>query len=197
MAKCAAQTGGTFDGTGLCTVAAGQIYDPYVATYVSNDQGAGALRPNFIPYNNMGAYASPGNPKLRNAANCRGPGNLIDPVAQNMMKLYPDAQSNMPNGTIYDNWIASGASSYPNDQYDIKIDYRFNEKNLLSAQVFATVDQLSGLSIASTILPIPAPAAQTGQGASFYAQRYAYLQPDAVADHNPRLHARHGGYRCL
>ena len=40
----------------------------------------------------------------------------------------------MPNGTIYDNWIASGASRNPNDQYDIKIDYRINEKNLLSGK---------------------------------------------------------------
>jgi hypothetical protein len=127
---CAAN-GGTFDGTGLCSVAAGQIYDPYVSTYVSTDQGAGPLRPNFIPYNNMSTYTSPGNP----AANLpTGPGNLIDPVAQNMMKLFPNAQSNVPNGTIYDNWIASGASSSPNDQYDIKIDYRINSKNLLSGK---------------------------------------------------------------
>src|ERR1700733_13140247 len=123
--------GGTFDGTGLCTVAAGQIYDPYVATYVSTDQGAGPLRPNFIPYNNMGTYTSPGNQYANLPA---GPGNLIDPVAQNMMKLYPMPQSNVPNETIYDNWIASGASRNPNDQYDIKIDYRINEKNLLSGK---------------------------------------------------------------
>jgi carboxypeptidase family protein len=123
--------GGTFDGTGPCTVAAGQIYDPYVATYVSTDQGAGPLRPNFIPYNNMSTYTSPGNPYANLPA---GPGNLIDPVAQNMMKLYPKPQSNVPNETIYDNWIASGASRNPNDQYDIKIDYHINEKNLLSGK---------------------------------------------------------------
>ena len=122
--------GGTFDSTGLCTVPAGQIYDPYVSTYVSTDQGAGPLRPNFIPYNNMSTYTSPGNPYANLPV---GPGNLIDPVAQNMMKLYPNPQS-LPNGTIYDNWIASGASRSPNDQYDIKIDYRINEKNLLSGK---------------------------------------------------------------
>ena len=82
------RNGGTFDGTGLCTVPAGQIYDPYVASYVSTDQGAGPLRPNFIPYNNMSTYTSPGNPYANLPA---GPGNLIDPVAQNMMKLYPNA----------------------------------------------------------------------------------------------------------
>ncbi len=123
--------GGTFDSTGMCSVVAGQIYDPYVATYVSTDEGAGPLRPNFIPYNNMGAYTSPGNPQANLPT---GPGNLIDPVAQKMMKLYPNPQSNVPNGSIYDNWIASGGNSNPNDQYDIKIDYRFSEKNLLSGK---------------------------------------------------------------
>jgi hypothetical protein len=127
---CAAN-GGTFDGTGLCSVAAGQIYDPYVSTYVSTDQGAGPLRPNFIPFNNLSTYASPGNAAANLPA---GPGNLIDPVAQKMMQLYPNPQSNVPNGSIYDNWIASGGSSSPNDQYDVKIDYRINEKNLLSGK---------------------------------------------------------------
>ena len=125
--------GGTFDSKGQCTVAQGQIWDPYVATYVSTDAGAGPLRSNFIPYNNMGAYQSPGNPYANLPA---GPGNLIDPVAQRMMKLYPEAQPSVEaaSGTIYHNWNTSGASSYPNDQYDIKLDYQINEKNLLSGK---------------------------------------------------------------
>jgi hypothetical protein len=120
--------GGAFNAQGMCSVAAGQIYDPYVATYVSTDAGAGPLRPNFIPFNNMGAYTSPGNPHANLPS---GPGNLIDPVAQKMMKLYPSPNR---SGSIYDNWIASGATRSPNDQYDIKIDYRFNAKNLLSGK---------------------------------------------------------------
>ena len=36
---CAAQ-GGTFDGTGLCSVAAGQIWDPYSGTFDSGSGGA-------------------------------------------------------------------------------------------------------------------------------------------------------------
>jgi hypothetical protein len=40
----------------------------------------------------------------------------------------------MANQNIYDNWSASGASSFPNDQFDIKIDHRFSEKNLISGK---------------------------------------------------------------
>jgi hypothetical protein len=125
--------GGTFDSQGQCSVAAGQIWDPYVATYVSTDQGAGPQRSNFIPYNNIGTYTSPGNP-YANLPN--GPGNLIDPVAQKLMKLFPEplAAVAAQSGTIYHNWNGSGASENPNDQYDIKVDYRFNDKNLLSAK---------------------------------------------------------------
>jgi hypothetical protein len=125
--------GGTFNAQGVCSVASGQIYDPYVATYVSTDQGAGPLRPNFIPFNNMGTYTSPGNPYANLPS---GPGNLIDPVAQKMMKLFPEPQASVlaESGTIYHNWNATGASSNPNNQYDIKIDYQINQKNLLSGK---------------------------------------------------------------
>ena len=128
--------GGTFDDTGMCTVAAGQIWDPYTGVYVANDQGAGAVRSTFIPYNNIGAYTSPGNPKLAGTPYQLpgGAGNLIDPVAKAMMNLFPVPTANMTSPTIYDNWIGSGASQYPNDQYDIKIDHRFSERNLLSAK---------------------------------------------------------------
>ena len=90
----------------------------------------------FIPYNNIGEYASPGNPNLAGTPYqlSGGPGDLIDPIAQAMMKMFPEPSANMPNPTIYDNWIGSGASSYPNNQFDIKIDNRFSEKNLMSAK---------------------------------------------------------------
>jgi hypothetical protein len=50
-----------------------------------------------------------------------------------MMQLFPTP--NISNGIIYDNWIASGATANSNDQFDVKIDYRFNEKSLLSANI--------------------------------------------------------------
>ncbi|MGA9425467.1 MAG: TonB-dependent receptor [Terracidiphilus sp.] len=138
-AVCTAQ-GGSFDNTGLCSVASGQIWDPYSGVYEAaapnGSTAAGAYRSKFIPYNNIGAYASPGNPNLAGTPYqlSGGPGDLIDPVAQAMMKMFPEPSANMANPTIYDNWIGSGASSYPNNQFDIKIDNRFSEKNLMSAR---------------------------------------------------------------
>ncbi len=132
--------GGSFDNTGLCSVPAGQIWDPYSGVYEAaapdGSTAAGAYRQTFIPYNNIGAYASPGNPKLAGTPYqlSGAPGDLIDPIAQAMMKMFPEPTPNMANPTIYDNWIASGASSNPNNQFDIKIDHRFSEKNLLSAK---------------------------------------------------------------
>jgi Carboxypeptidase regulatory-like domain/TonB dependent receptor-like, beta-barrel len=136
---CTAQ-GGTFDSTGMCTVAAGQIWDPYSGVYqASTPDGsgaAGAYRSAYIPYNNIGAYSSPGNPNLNGTPYqlSGAAGDLIDPIAQAMMKMFPEPTPNLPNPTIYDNWIASGASRYPNDQFDIKIDHRFSPDNLMSAK---------------------------------------------------------------
>jgi len=130
---CGAQ-GGSFDGTGRCSVDAGQIWDPYQRFF---DSGTGsAVRNNdnsFIPFNNLALYTSPGNPKL--PANLQPPavaGNLIDPVAMNMLKLYPSP--NITGQGIYDNWFGSGSSKGYNDQFDIKADHRFNESNLVSVK---------------------------------------------------------------
>lgn len=127
--------GGTFDGNGLCSVAAGQIWDPYTGTFQSPANGpAGAYRSAFIPFNNLAAYTSPGNPNLNGTPFQlpQVPGNLIDPVAQNMMKLFP--LPNYNSGNYYDNWLASGGSPSVGDQFDLKIDYRFSDKNLLSVK---------------------------------------------------------------
>ncbi|HEX4427248.1 MAG TPA: carboxypeptidase regulatory-like domain-containing protein [Terriglobales bacterium] len=126
---CGAQ-GGTFDGTGMCSVAAGQIWDPYSGTYDSSV--GGAVRSTFIPYNNVALYTSPGSPNLpSNLEPPAGPGNLIDPVSQKMMNLFP--KPNIDNG-IYDNWFGSGSNRGYNDQFDIKVDHRFSEKNLMSVK---------------------------------------------------------------
>ncbi len=59
----------------------------------------------FIPFNNMATYASPGSPYLDGTPyQLSGtPGDLIDPVAQKMINMFPMA--NINNGNIYDNWI--------------------------------------------------------------------------------------------
>ncbi len=128
---CGAQ-GGTFDGTGMCTVAQGQIWDPYSAHYDPN-QG-GPVRTAFVPYNNMAKYASPGSPNLKGTPYqlSGAAGDLIDPVAQKMMNLFPGP--NIKGGNIYDNWIGSGPNYNYNDQFDVKIDHRFSEHNLLSGK---------------------------------------------------------------
>jgi hypothetical protein len=131
---CAAN-GGTFNGLGQCSVAAGQLWDPYSGTYQAPPNGtAGAYRSAFIPFNNLATYTSPGNPNLNGTPYQLplAPGNLIDPVALKMMNLFP--MPNYSGNGIYDNWIASGATVNPNNQFDIKIDYRINEKNLLSVR---------------------------------------------------------------
>ncbi len=133
---CAANQG-VFDANGLCSVAQGQIWDPYSGTYSSDVQGA--VRSAYIPFNNVAAYSSPGNPNLNGTPYqlSAGPGNLIDPVAQKMMQLFPkpNIAGNAGNsGWIYDNWIAGGSSLGENHQYDVKIDYRLSQANLLSTK---------------------------------------------------------------
>src|SRR5208337_3820518 len=131
--------GGTFNSAGQCSVAAGQIWDPYTGVYNSapppqfpSTYPGGAYRSAFIPFNNIATYTSPGNPKLNGTPYQlpQVPGNLIDPVAQKMINLFP--MPNLPTGNIYYNWGATGPNRWFNDQFDIKIDHRFSEKNLLS-----------------------------------------------------------------
>jgi len=120
---CAAQ-GGTFDNNGLCSVAAGQIWDPYSGVFNSN--AGGVVRSTFIRFNNLALWPSPGGPNPGVA------GNLIDPVAQKMMSYFPEP--NFPSGGIYQNWFGSGSSHRSNKQFDIRIDHRFTQNDLLTGK---------------------------------------------------------------
>ena len=140
--------GGTFNSSGLCSVTAGQLWDPYSGVYSSQD--GGPVRSAIIPFNRVDLYSSPGcNPAAINANNPPNTqycppsqyeptpgvaGNLIDPVAAKMMNLFPLPTPGMPNATPYLNWITSGANKSNNEQYDLKIDHRFNQSNLLSGK---------------------------------------------------------------
>ena len=130
---CAAQ-GGTFDNTGRCSADAGQLWDPYQRQFDSGTGSAVRLNDNtFIPRNNLATYTSPGSPNLpSNLQPPAVPGNLIDPVAQNMLKLYPEP--NTPEQGIYNNWFGSGSNQSFNDQFDIKVDHRFNQNNLIGVK---------------------------------------------------------------
>jgi Carboxypeptidase regulatory-like domain/TonB dependent receptor len=133
--------GGTYDGTGMCSNPAGQLWDPYVANFTNTPPGGappGAVRTNFIPFDNLATYTSPGNPALVGTPFQvpAGPGNLINPVAANLFRLFPEptqpvaSLSDLQNG----NYFKSGTDSGTNDQFDIKIDQRFSERDLLSGR---------------------------------------------------------------
>jgi hypothetical protein len=112
-------------------VKSGQIWDPYSGTY--NGNRGGAVRSRFIPFNNLATYISPGNPKLpANLQPAPGvAGNLIDPVAQKMMNLFPEPNT---DGDLQNNWFGSGSRRGYDDKFDIRIDHRFSEKNLISGK---------------------------------------------------------------
>jgi hypothetical protein len=121
-------------------VGGGQLWDPYSGAH--NDAAGGVVRNTFIPFNNIATYISPGCvPAFLPAGHTCPPagseptpgvaGNLIDPVAQKLMGLFPEPTS---TGNIYNNWFGSGSSKNYNDQFDIKVDHRFNEKNLVSVK---------------------------------------------------------------
>jgi outer membrane receptor protein involved in Fe transport len=120
---CAAN-GGTFDGAGQCSAAAGQIWDPYSGVFDSVQSVV--LRNRIIPFNNIATFASPGGPNPGVA------GNLIDPVAQKMMTYFPEP--NVTGGSIYQNWFGSGSSKSSNKQFDIKIDHRFTQNDLITGK---------------------------------------------------------------
>jgi hypothetical protein len=116
--------GGTFDGAGQCSAAAGQIWDPYSGVFDSN--AGGILRSTFIPNNNLATYASPGGPNPGVA------GNLIDPVAQKMMSYFP--KPNVSGGDYLSNWFGSGPSHSSNKQFDIRVDHRFTQSDLITGK---------------------------------------------------------------
>lgn len=123
--------GGTFDSSGICSVAAAQLYDPY---------SAGHNTP--IPFNNLAAYASPGAPPGTYPPGApfgptpNVPGNLIDPVAAKMFLLFPKPTVTATDlGTLQgSNFFSSGSNTNSNNQFDIKIDHRFSDHDLLSVR---------------------------------------------------------------
>jgi hypothetical protein len=129
--------GGSFDGNGMCSAAAGQIWDPYTGVYNAN-QG-GPVRSGFIPFNNLTNYMSPGAPSL-NGTSLQlpaRPGNLLDPVAMNLVKYFPMPNLGTPGTANYNqftNWQGAAASHGSGNQFDIKVDQRFSDKDLLAAR---------------------------------------------------------------
>jgi len=140
--------GATFDAQGLCSDPNGQLWDPYAGIY---DPAVGGARRNpnaFIPFNNLATYTStvdanhPGNQVLAsNPAGApyrlpAGPGNLIDPVAAKLMQYFPEPNVNVGNANYnpFTNRVDSGSVKSSDNKWDLKIDHRVNEKNLLSGK---------------------------------------------------------------
>ena len=119
--------GGSFDANGLCSAAAGQLWDPYTGVY--NSEQGGPVRSGYIPFNNLITYMSPGPGPAQ-------PGNLIDPVAMKMMQYFPLPNVGVGTGGYnpYTNWQGSAATKGVGNQFDIKIDHRFGDHDLLSGR---------------------------------------------------------------
>ena len=140
--------GGTFDAQGYCSTMNGQLWDPYAGIYDPEVGGARRDPTAFIPFNNLAIYTStvddqhPGNKVLADnpdGAPYRlpgGPGNLIDPVAQKLMAYFPEPNYNVgsPDYNPFINRVDSGATKSHSNQWDLKIDHRFSQKNLISGK---------------------------------------------------------------
>ncbi|MGH9583032.1 MAG: hypothetical protein ACRD4O_08875, partial [Bryobacteraceae bacterium] len=131
------RAGGVFDAHGMCSQAAGQIWDPYSGVY--NNSLGGAVRSAFVPFDNLATYISPGNPKLAGTPYALAPyaGNLIDPVASKMMQYFPlpNVAVGTPEYNYLDNWIGNGSNRGNDYRLDLKIDHQISDASLLSVRV--------------------------------------------------------------
>jgi hypothetical protein len=129
--------GFSFDSAGNCSDPSGQLWDPYSGTF----NGSTSQRTKIIPFNNLGTYTSAG------AGLPSGPGNLIDPLAKNLLLLFP--KPNLPVGSLSDaqnnNFFVSGTNPSSNNQFDIKIDHRFSDSSLLSGKYSQRTGNSDGL----------------------------------------------------
>ncbi len=121
--------------------APGQLWDPY-SGFFSQDPagdgslGAGAVRTTFIPFNDLSSFTSAGNANLAGTPfQVRaGAGNLIDPAARNLLLLFPKPTFGATDIITLQNsnYFSSGSSRNSRNQFDVKVDYRFSERDLLS-----------------------------------------------------------------
>lgn len=139
---------GHFDANGTCldpsnnVLTDRQLWDPYTGTFNPDPAGdgsigPGAVRQNVIPFNNLATYASPGNSNLSGTPfniTPNVPGNLINPVAAKLINLYPMPTVNATDfATLQSaNFFTSGVTGSSNNQWDVKLDQRFSERDLLS-----------------------------------------------------------------
>lgn len=128
--------GANFDANGRCSNPNGQIWDPFTAKV--NADGSWTHQ-NFIPFNNLKTYMSPGNPASPQGNLPATPGNMIDPVSAKLAAYYPS-----PNTTAgspgYDplflNWYGHGVAATVMNEMDFKVDHQFNSNNTLAVRYY-------------------------------------------------------------
>jgi hypothetical protein len=120
------QVGGSFNGSGQCSVASGQIWDPFQYQLGTANQHTSTV---FVPFNNFATYASQGN--FVGGTLKSGAGNLIDPTSVAILKYIP-----LPNnGTQLNNNYIKTATNVANEQkVDIKLDYQLTQADNFSGR---------------------------------------------------------------
>jgi hypothetical protein len=149
----ASGTNAHFNASGQCVDSSnnlfpsGQLWDPYSGKFSGDPAGdgslgAGAVRQQFIPFDNLATYTSlptlPGNVALKGTPFQlpAGPGNLINPAAAKLLSLFPKPTVNATDlFTLQNaNFFSAGSNKSSNNQFDIKVDHRFSERDLLSVR---------------------------------------------------------------
>jgi Carboxypeptidase regulatory-like domain/TonB dependent receptor len=184
--------GGAFDNTGMCSNPAGQLWDPYSGTFSQDPAtdaclqpqgcipgaspgsfGSGALRSKFIPFNDLGSYQNCGIPSVVTALNgtpfqlSQTPGCLIDPVAGKLLRLFPKPTVNATDFTTLQgaNFFSSGVNTDSNNQFDIKVDHRFSERDFLSVRYSQQKRSFTSFNCFGNFLnPCSSPSGTVGPG---------------------------------
>ncbi len=131
--------GGTFNGSGQCSVQAGQLYDPYTGSFTTGSAGTGIYRntaTGFIPFNNLANYTATSQAFVTNTGRGIGAGNLIDPASQKFFQYFPHATLTNPQNVtdLENNFFVAGSDTSSTNQFDIKIDQHFTDREQLSTR---------------------------------------------------------------
>jgi hypothetical protein len=125
--------GGAFNGAGLCSANAGQLWDPYLV----DPKQSVPTRTTFVPFNNLATYASPGNPKTPwITPGVRG--NLINPAAQKIAAFFPLPNLGTPGAPGYNpfnNFFGSASNTNNSNQFDAKVDTRLTDVDMLNIKL--------------------------------------------------------------
>jgi len=117
--------GASFDANGLCSDPSGQLWDPFKGASFDTANNV-PTRTIFIKNNDLLAGA---------LSDGSTDSNLIDPVAQKLMALFPEPTKPIATtDDLLNNFFRAGTNQDSVNQFDIKIDHRFGDHSLLSAK---------------------------------------------------------------